>query len=86
MPIRFLLAVAAALQIGCTTSKPQPESYPPAMKTDYIIPDFHFQSGETLPELRIRYRTLGTPQRDASGTVRNAVLILHGTPAAAAGF
>ena len=32
--------------------------------------DFHFASGETLPELRLHYFTLGTPQRDA-------VLILH---------
>src|SRR5262249_35043431 len=41
--------------------------------------DFHFQTGETLPELRIHYRTLGTPRCDAQGIVRNAVLIMHGT-------
>jgi len=46
---------------------------------DYIAHDFHFKSGETLPELRLHYRTLGTPTRDASGRVTNAVLILHGT-------
>jgi homoserine O-acetyltransferase/O-succinyltransferase len=40
---------------------------------------FRFASGETLPELRIHYTTLGAPRKDASGTVRNAVLILHGT-------
>lgn len=32
-----------------------------------------------MPELKIRYRTLGTPVRDEAGRVRNAVLILHGT-------
>ena len=46
---------------------------------DFIAHDFRFKSGETLPELRLHYRTLGTPLRDASGRVTNAVLILHGT-------
>src|SRR5580658_3995346 len=48
-------------------------------ESDYVIHDFHFKSGETLPELRLHYRALGAPQRDASGHVTNAVLILHGT-------
>lgn len=46
---------------------------------DFTIANFHFQSGETLPELRIHYTTLGTPKRDAKGHVTNAVLIMHGT-------
>ena len=46
---------------------------------DYIIHDFHFRSGQTLPELRLHYTTLGRPERDASGRTTNAVLILHGT-------
>jgi len=46
---------------------------------DFVLRDFKFDSGEVLPELKIHYRTLGRPQRDAAGVVRNAVLILHGT-------
>ena len=46
---------------------------------DYIAHDFHFKSGETLPELKLHYYTLGTPERDASGKVTNAVIIGHGT-------
>ena len=46
---------------------------------DFFISDFAFHSGEVLPELRLHYRTLGEPRRDAQGSVRNAVLILHGT-------
>jgi homoserine O-acetyltransferase len=53
--------------------------YPKPGESDYVIHDFHFKSGEALPELRIHYRTLGTPLRDDKGIVRNAVLILHGT-------
>src|SRR4051812_23569468 len=46
---------------------------------DFVARDFKFASGETLPELRIHYVSLGRPKRDASGVVRNAVLMLHGT-------
>jgi homoserine O-acetyltransferase len=53
--------------------------YPQPQSSDYVIHDFHFGSGEVLPELRIHYRTLGAPVRDNDGFVRNAVLILHGT-------
>ena len=48
-------------------------------ESDYVSRDFHFKSGETLPELRLHYTTLGKPEHDASGKVTNAVLILHGT-------
>src|SRR5581483_9050209 len=48
--------------------------------------DFRFASGESLPELRIHYRTFGTPRRDAGGVVRNAVLILHGTTGSGENF
>ncbi len=46
---------------------------------DHVARDFHFVSGEVLPELRTHYATLGSPKRDAKGHVTNAVLILHGT-------
>ena len=53
---------------------------------DFIIRDFLFNSGDRMPELRLRYRTLGQPLRDESGAVRNAVLILHGTTGSGAQF
>ncbi len=53
---------------------------------DFVIRDFRFASGETLPELNIHYRTLGQPRRDRSGVVRNAVLILHGTTGSGRAF
>jgi homoserine O-acetyltransferase/O-succinyltransferase len=45
----------------------------PVTEGDHVIRDFKFASGETLPELRIHYRTVG--KFDG----HNAVLILHGT-------
>jgi homoserine O-acetyltransferase/O-succinyltransferase len=60
--------------------------YPKPVEADFTITNFKFDTGETLPALNLHYRTIGTPQRDASGVVRNAVLILHGTGGSGAGF
>jgi homoserine O-acetyltransferase/O-succinyltransferase len=60
--------------------------YPRPTEGDYLIRDFRFTSGESLPELRIHYYALGAPRRDAHGVVRNAVLILHGTTGSGAQF
>ncbi|HET9857090.1 MAG TPA: alpha/beta fold hydrolase [Chthoniobacterales bacterium] len=60
--------------------------YPPPTEGDYIIRDFKFASGETLPELKIHYRTLGKIDKDAQGKVKNAVLIMHGTTGSGAQF
>ena len=46
---------------------------------DVTLNDFRFRSGETLPELRVHYATLGTPRRNAAGEIVNAVMVLHGT-------
>jgi homoserine O-acetyltransferase len=53
--------------------------FPQAKPGDYVVKDFQFKSGERLQEIKLHYYTLGTPQKDSSGRVRNAVLILHGT-------
>jgi homoserine O-acetyltransferase/O-succinyltransferase len=52
---------------------------PKPAEGDYVVPNYRFLSGETLPELRLHFTTLGKPHRDAHGRVNNAVLILHGT-------
>lgn len=51
----------------------------PTKDSTYIIRNFRFGSGETLPELRLHYLTLGEPHRNSSGQIDNAVLLLHGT-------
>src|SRR5215211_1022651 len=61
-------------------------NYPAPSEGDFTIRDFKFQSGETLPELRIHYRTLGKPEKDAQGKTTNAVLITHGTTGSGAQF
>jgi homoserine O-acetyltransferase len=59
---------------------------PAAIDGDFVLRDFRFASGEVLPELRLHYRTHGEPRRDGHGSVRNAVLILHGTTGSGANF
>ncbi|HXQ17569.1 MAG TPA: alpha/beta fold hydrolase [Caulobacteraceae bacterium] len=79
----------AALALLAMTAAAQPASQPPPAATqptqpepvqgDFVIRDFHFASGESLPALKLHYYTFGTPHRDAAGHVDNAVLIMHGT-------
>jgi len=60
--------------------------YPAPLAGDHVIRDFRFASGDTLPELKVHYRTIGQPRRDAAGHTTNAVLILHGTTGNGGGF
>src|SRR5436853_237662 len=83
------LLALRSLMIGVSiafSSPALPAEYPAPVERDYVTRDFKFADGETLPELKLHYRTIGTPQRDPGGTVRNAVLILHGTAGAGQGF
>jgi homoserine O-acetyltransferase len=75
----ILLALAAALVSPAA-------DFPGPVEGDFIVRDFKFNSGQTLPELRLHYRTFGAPHRDDKGVVRNAILILHGTTGSGAQF
>src|SRR5580704_81280 len=49
-------------------------------ENDFILKDFHFADGESLPELKLHYRTIGHPASSSpGGEVKNAVLLIHGT-------
>jgi homoserine O-acetyltransferase/O-succinyltransferase len=78
--------IFALLLSVLTASIASAADYPTPTEGDFTIRDFKFQSGETLPELRIHYRTLGKPEKDAQGKTTNAVLIMHGTTGSGAQF
>ena len=40
---------------------------PAVVSGDWTVRDFRFATGETLPELKLHYLTLGEPRRDATG-------------------
>jgi homoserine O-acetyltransferase len=81
----FILLFGAISSVGQTATN-LPQNWPAPQEGNYIVRDFHFQSGETLPEIRLHYYTLGTPVKDANGHTTNAVLILHGTGGKGDGF
>jgi homoserine O-acetyltransferase len=76
LPLRRMMV---SLTLGLVCAGAVAANYPPPVEADFVTRDFRFASGESLPELRIHYRTLGQPRTDARGVVRNAVLIMHGT-------
>ena len=53
-------------------------NWPNYREADFILKNYRFASGEVLPELRLHYRTLGTPRHDAAGRIINGVLLLQG--------
>ena len=69
--IHRLIAFAALSNLVAVPAEAQRGGAPAGQ--DYTIHNFRFESGETLPELRMHYITLGKPRRDAGGVVRNAV-------------
>ncbi|WP_435010175.1 alpha/beta fold hydrolase [Tundrisphaera lichenicola] len=75
-----------SLLILVVSTSPVIAGLPEPTQADHVISDFRFASGEILPNLRIHYRTLGTPRLGEDGKVNNAVLILHGTTGSGANF
>ena len=89
LTLRFSSRLAAVTLFVCALFGPQgarAADYPAPIEGDFVLRDFHFTGGATLPELKIHYRTLGSPKKDAKGIVRNAVLIGHGTGGSGAQF
>lgn len=85
--MRILLT--AALLATATIASPaaaQLSTRWPVAEGDATFRDFRFKTGEVLPELKVHYRTLGTPKKDAKGRIVNAVMVLHGTGGTGAQF
>jgi homoserine O-acetyltransferase len=70
----FALLAALAAQAAAPPGKGWPTH-----EADVVLEDFRFADGESLPQVRIHYTTLGQPHRDAAGEIDNAVMVLHGT-------
>ena len=82
---RTVFSLAFSL-LFATFAFAQPAAFPAPVEADFIARDFTFGSGERMAEVKIHYRTIGTPRKDADGVVRNGVLILHGTGGTGSGF
>ncbi len=62
----FGAAFTAMLFMAMPCGAQQP-SAPATSEGDFVIHNFQFHSGESLPELRLHYTTLGKPEKDAAG-------------------
>ncbi|APV51453.1 hypothetical protein BWI17_18200 [Betaproteobacteria bacterium GR16-43] len=65
--IKLLLLAIAAFAFPALAA-----DYPAPLEGTYTARDFKFSTGETLPEVRLAYRTIGEPSGEP-------ILILHGT-------
>jgi homoserine O-acetyltransferase len=74
--IRFSCAALSAAMILMTATV-MAADYPAPKQGEWIAKDFKFHTGETMPELRLHYTTIG----EASG---EPVLVLHGSGGSAA--
>ena len=78
----LLVGLCAWCQTGSTErslADPSRAVIWPTVDGTVILPNFRFGTGETLPQLKLHYLTLGTLHRNGSGHIDNAVLLLHGT-------
>src|ERR1700755_1330766 len=76
---RFCGAMLVASSFVAAASARAQTTTPTTREGECVVHDFKFRSGESLPDVRLHYTTLGTPAHDAQGRTTNAVLILHGT-------
>jgi homoserine O-acetyltransferase len=79
-----LTAVAAQPMAAAPPMPPAPTvsaqgALSPTRESNVVLRNFRFHDGESLPELRMHYTTLGQPHRNAAGAIDNAVMVLHGT-------
>jgi homoserine O-acetyltransferase/O-succinyltransferase len=72
---RFCAALSAALLLTSVTA--MAGDYPAPKQGDWIAKNFKFHTGETMPELKLHYTTVGAP-------TGQPVLVLHGSGGSAA--
>ena len=77
--ILTLMRLGTIVLLALPSLHAQQTSTPATSEGDFVVHNFQFRSGESSPELRLHYTTLGKLARDAQGRATNAVLILHGT-------
>src|SRR6202047_3145764 len=75
--LSVLLSVLLAVILAMNCFAALAADYPAPKQGDFIARDFKFHTGETMPELRMHYTTVGEP----SG---QPVLVLHGSGGSAA--
>ncbi|APW38332.1 hypothetical protein RD110_14970 [Rhodoferax koreense] len=77
--LRKLVSMCAATVLATLGFSALAADYPAPQQGDWVVRDFRFHTGETLPELKLHYTTVGAPSGEP-------VLILHGTAGSGTGM
>jgi homoserine O-acetyltransferase len=82
MSVRALIVIvliAATFPALAQEAADKPNTnWPGYQESDYVIKDYKFVSGESLPEVKLHYRTIGAAKKNAAGEMVNAVLLVAG--------
>jgi homoserine O-acetyltransferase len=70
--MKSIAALGFALLASLLSVAAPAADYPAPQEGSWVVRDFRFHTGETLPELRLHYRTVGSPKGEPA-------VILHGT-------
>ena len=70
--IRSVVRLALALALAAAGFAVLAADFPAPKEGSWVVRDFRFHTGEVLPELRLHYRTIGSPSGEP-------VVVLHGT-------
>ena len=73
------MKVLMSLLLAVASFTVMAQNYPAPKQGSHVIRDFKFHTGETLPELRVAYTTVGEPSGEP-------VIIMHGTTGSGTGF
>src|SRR5690606_34406732 len=84
--MRLTALLASLLLLPGIGSAQTTETLPPVIEADAVLGDVAFNDGNTMDQVRIHYRTIGQPRKDARGRINNAVMLLHGTGGSGAQF
>jgi len=70
--MKFISSAALTAALALTSFSAIAADYPAPKQGSWIAKDFKFHTGDTMPELRLQYTTIGEP-------TGQPVLVLHGT-------
>lgn len=78
--ITWLMTIVATSMLGASAGNAtEVGNLLVPVQSDVVYENYTLRNGQKLDHLRLHYSTLGRPHYDASGTIDNAVLVLHWT-------
>jgi len=86
MLLRAVISAALISISAPALAEPENTHWPNYKEGDFLITDYEFANGQTLPQLKLHYRTFGSAERNAEGEIINGVLLLQGNTGTSANW